>query len=117
MNVNNWSAIADILVLIFSPCISYMIYDFMQKGMILSFVGEFVFKEVWYNENIEDESKKIKEPKWKKPLGACLKCFHVWIFILIYILQRIEILHIQSMLYFITLLAVSYVILFRLFYR
>lgn len=60
-------------VLLMLPFVSGMVYDFFQEGMIFSFYGDFLFKE---------EREGLNMPKWKKPIGGCLKCFHVWVCIL-----------------------------------
>ena len=60
------------IVLVYSYAVSYMLYDFMQDGMIFSFYGKWL---------------KSINSTLAKPLGACLKCFHVWIFITLYIIS------------------------------
>jgi hypothetical protein len=58
-------AIVYVEVLIL-PFLSYMLYDFMQEGMIFGRYGKWL-------ETIN--------PFLAKPLGLCLKCFHVWVVI------------------------------------
>lgn len=52
------------------PMLSHMLYDFFQKGMIFEFYGNWLFKE---------ERQELDMPFYKKPLGGCLKCFHIWV--------------------------------------
>lgn len=59
------------LVIAFSYMFSYMLYDFMQDGMIFSKYGAWI---------------RSGDVFWKKPLGNCLKCFHIWIAIIIQII-------------------------------
>lgn len=83
------------LILLLSPFLSYMLYDFMQDGMIFSKWGQWL-------ETI---------PVWiAKPLGLCLKCFHVWVVIILALVVGVPFLK------FIISLGVSYVILVKLFY-
>jgi len=63
------------LLMAFSYYLSYMLYDFMQEDMIFSFYGDWLKKQ-----------KNNKISFWKKPLGLCLKCFHIWIFIILQII-------------------------------
>lgn len=64
---------ANCFILLLLPFLSGMLYDFFQPGMVFSKYGDFVFKE----------EREDKEPKWwKKPIGGCLKCMHVWVCIL-----------------------------------
>lgn len=78
-----------------SPCLSYMLYDFFQEGMIFEKYGKWL-------ETIN--------PTIAKPLGNCLKCFHVWIFFFVSLLSGIFFIK------YILLLALSYVILIKLFF-
>ena len=83
------------LIILLSPFLSFMLYDFMQPGMIF---------QRWrrWLETI---------PVWiAKPLGLCLKCFHVWVVIIIASVIGVPFLK------FIISLGVSYVILVKLFY-
>jgi len=83
------------LVILLSPFLSYMLWDFMQDGMIFQRWGKFL-------ETI---------PEWiAKPLGGCLKCFHVWVVIFLSIYLQIDFIN------FLISLGVSYVILYKLFY-
>lgn len=84
------------IIICFSYHISYMLYDFMQDGMIFSFYGNWLKKEINYNKfvdiyNQKEDTKilmeKVELKSWKKPLGLCLKCFHVWINILIILIS------------------------------
>lgn len=86
---------ADLLILAM-PCVSYMLFDFMQDGMIFSRYGKWL-------ETINQTL--------AKPLGACLKCFHVWVCIIAGIIIGV------TFLKFIILLSISYVILVKLFYN
>ena len=78
----------DLLILVM-PCVSYMLYDFMQDGMIFQKYGEWLET---INETLA------------KPLGKCLKCFHVWVCIVAGFIIGV------SFLKFIILLSISYVI-------
>ena len=112
------------LVLLLSPFLSYMLYDFMQDGMIFERWGKWLREESDFNEMLESEKQKgnsswtdddwdeekIKVPFWKKPLGLCLKCFHVWVVIILALVIGVPFLK------FIISLGVSYVILVKLFY-
>ena len=78
------------------PFVSFMLYDFMQEGMIFSKYGKWI-------ETL---------PEWLyKPLGGCLKCFHVWCVIVAGIYFGVPIDK------FIISLGCSYVILDKVFYR
>ena len=79
----------DYIWLLLTPLLSYMLYDFMQEGMIFERYGK------W----LETINKTIA-----KPLGLCLKCFFVWVFILIVLVK------------FILLLSLAYLFLIKLFY-
>ncbi len=83
------------LVVLLLPFLSYMLYDFMQVGMVFEKYG------TWLN---------TINQTLAKPLGKCLKCFHVWIVIISSIIIGI------SFFKFIILLSISYVILVKLFY-
>ena len=84
------------LILVLVPFLSFMLYDFMQQGMIFEKYGE------WIN----------TLPVFiGKPLGVCLKCFHVWVTILVAIHFGIPFFK------FIISLSVGYVILVKLFYK
>lgn len=85
---------ADYLVLLM-PMMSFMLYDFMQDGMIFSRYGK------WLN----------TLPSWlAKPMGLCLKCFHIWVCILFFIFFG------ESLQTFILLTPTSYLILLKLYY-
>lgn len=83
------------LVGLLTPFLSYMLYDFMQEGMIFENYGKWL---------------QTIDPMLAKPWGLCLKCFHVWIFIFVALTFNIEIDK------FIITLPISYVILVKLFY-
>lgn len=86
---------ADLLILLL-PCLSFMLYEFIGEGMIFEKYGKWI----------------ATLPEFiGKPLGLCLKCFHVWVVILFSLFIGI------SLLKFIILLSVSYVILVKLFYK
>jgi len=97
-------ASANLIYLLIAFCssfISYMLYDFMQDGMILDF----------YRKAIE------KLPSiLGKPLGLCLKCFHVWINIFIFSIHVIEGGNI-NLFFFIIATAISYHILLKNWYN
>lgn len=124
-----------------SPCLSYMLYDFFQEGMIFEKYGKWLTKEESWNNRLTERIKSLNEelinckltltdygvkcineelaeleksivkiPFYKKPLGGCLKCFHVWIFIIVGLLSGIFFIK------YILLLALSYVILIKLFF-
>ena len=84
------------LVILLLPCLSYMLYDFMQDGMVFERYGRWLET---INETLA------------KPLGKCLKCFHVWICIIAGIIIGV------SFLKFIILLSISYLLLIKLFYN
>lgn len=82
--------------ILLTPFLSFMLYEFMQEGMIFSFWGKFIDGlPTWLN----------------KPLGGCLKCFHVWVVIFVawWLCIPIE--------KFIISLGCSYVILDKLFFK
>lgn len=83
------------LFILFLPFLSFMLYDFTQSGMIFEKYGNLL--------------KKIN-PFLAKPLGLCLKCFHVWIVIIFSLIIGV------SFIKFIISLGISYVILVKLFY-
>jgi hypothetical protein len=58
----------------------------IEKGMILSFIGDIIFKEERYNEQPVEIEYMKDTPKWKKPLGACQTCTMVWVGVLTYII-------------------------------
>ena len=72
-----------------------MLYDFMQDRMIFEKYGNWL-------ETIN--------PFLAKPLGSCLKCFHVWIVIIFSLILGV------TFIKFIISLGASYVILVKLFY-
>lgn len=136
----NWIFLSILLL----PYLSFMLYDFMRKGMIFQWYGNLVNKEIYFNDEIDlqietlkisecfnDEIKalelqKIYEPRWKKPLGSCLKCFHVWVVIIYFIITSIITNYFNidltfDNLFFITIkfviaLSLSYGILYKEFY-
>jgi len=82
--------------ILLTPFLSFMLYDFMQDGMIFSFWGKLIDGlPTWLN----------------KPLGGCLKCFHVWVVIVVAVWLDIPFEK------FIISLGCSYVILDKMFYR
>lgn len=85
------------------PCLSYMLFDWFQKGMILSIYGKWLFKE-------RSEDAKIL---WLvKPLGGCLKCMHVWIVIIFSVIFIRDI----NLIKFIIALSISYHILVKSYF-
>lgn len=124
------------LLLIYSYKISYMLYDFMQDGMIFSLYGKWLRREENRNLEIEMHNNRLSEdlekgiielselrfidritvPFWKKPLGKCLKCFHVWVFLLLFIFC-LFIGKDFDFLFFITSLAISYTKLAKDYYE
>lgn len=86
----------DGIVILLLPFFSGMLYDFFQPGMVFGRYGEWLFKD---------------EKWWKKPLGACLKCFHIWVCIG-YILA-LGTLDIKNILY----ISISYFILTTCYYK
>ena len=124
------------LALLIVPYLSYMLYDFMQPNMILSWYGDWLRKEENRNKEIEFHNelqqndlekgiitinevyvlKKLKTPIYKKPLGLCLKCFHVWVCIITFlILNNFDFLFFIN-LKFIFALSLSYGILVKEYY-
>lgn len=89
----------DYLWLLLTPLLAYMLYDFMQDGMIFERYGKWLQT---INEVIA------------KPLGLCLKCFFVWVFILVWLCLNIGIFIVFVK--FILLLSLAYLILLKLFY-
>ena len=83
------------LFILFLPFLSFMLYDFIQQGMIFEKYGDWL-------ETIN--------PFVAKPLGLCLKCFHVWIVIIFSLIIGVPFIK------FIISLGISYVILVKLFY-
>lgn len=68
-------AIADILFLIVGAvCLTNFLDDCMEPGMVFSFWGAWIKKEV---------REELLVPAWKKPLGACIFCMNVWVIFLI----------------------------------
>lgn len=61
---------ANAVVLLLLPFFSGMLYDFFQHGMVFGKHGDWLFAE---------ERNGLPMPWYKKPLGGCLKCFHIWI--------------------------------------
>lgn len=89
-------SLADVeLFILFLPFLSFMLYDFIQKGMIFEKYGDWL-------ETIN--------PFVAKPLGLCLKCFHVWVVIIFSLFIGVHFIK------FIISLGISYVILVKLFY-
>ena len=128
----NYSYLALLLV----PYLSYMLYDWMQDGMILEWYGDWLRKEESRNKEIDFHNelqqndlekglitmnevyllKKVKTPFYKKPLGLCLKCFHVWICILVFLsLNDFDFLFFINI-KFILALSLSYGILVKEYY-
>jgi len=89
----------DYIWLLLTPLLSYMLYDFMQDGMIFERYGK------W----LETINKTIA-----KPLGLCLKCFFVWVFILVWLCLNIGIFIVFVK--FILLLSLAYLFLLKLFF-
>lgn len=96
------------LYMLLSPCVAIFIYDCFNDNMILSFYGRWLRKEDIYNKRITEinvgvydrlkndglKDSEIEErllptiatPRWKYPLGYCLKCFSFWVFIILLII-------------------------------
>lgn len=90
------------LAILLVPYLSYMLYDFTQPNMIFSFYGD------WLRNGKNDFI--------KKTLGLCLKCFHVWLSMLVFgILVDFDILFFISI-KFILALSLSYGILIKEYY-
>jgi len=90
------------LALFLAPYLSYMLYDFMQSNMIFEKYGN------WLRNG--------KNEFIKKPLGLCLKCFHVWICIFLFnYLNGFDILFFINI-KFILALSLSYGILVKEYY-
>jgi len=105
-----------------------MFYDFMQDGMIFSFYGRWLRKEENRNLEIETHNNRLSEdlekgiielselklidkinvPSWKKPLGLCLKCFHIWIYLILYIIILIFLNQSINVAFFIISISISY---------
>lgn len=83
------------ILILTSVSISYMLYDFMQEGMIFDRYGKWL---------------QTINPIFAKPLGLCLKCFHVWISIFTCLFFGVEFFK------FVIILPISYVILIKLFF-
>lgn len=83
------------IIVLLTPFLSYMLFDFMQDGMIFQKYGKWLDT---INETVA------------KPLGKCLKCFHIWVAIIVSIIFGI------SLSKFIISIGLSYVILVKLFY-
>lgn len=98
------------LFILFLPFLSFMLYDFMQLGMIFEKYGNWLKKEEYFNNKTKSVKKHLPIPFYKKPLGLCLKCFHVWIVIIFSLIIGV------SFIKFIISLGISYVILVKLFY-
>ena len=105
MGVTVMTANVNYLVLLILPFFTGMINDFFQSGMIFSRYGDFLYKEL-------REDKEM--PFWKKPIGGCLKCFHVWVCIgWIAFTQGCE----TDIVKFILFLSLSYYILTNRYYE
>lgn len=88
--------------------ISNFLDENLEEGKIFEFYGKWVRKEVWINNEIEELERqaeynaanpcstytmdvsyvtvlpeKVKVPKWKKPLGACVYCANTWVNIIL----------------------------------
>ena len=114
--VNLASANYSYLALLIVPYLSYMLYDFMQPNMILSWYGDWLRKEQDFNKKTKVLKKHLPIPIYKKPLGLCLKCFHIWVCIIIFlILNNFEFLFFIN-LKFIFALSLSYGILVKEYY-
>lgn len=87
------------LYVLFSPFVALMLYDFMQEGMIFEKYGRWLSKEI-----IKKDGNKYV-PKYKYPMGYCLKCFGFWV-IVIYTL-----LPFSKILLFTILIGIAYYIL------
>lgn len=83
------------IYVLLSPFVAFMLYDFIQEGMIFENYGRWVSK-------VDNDG---FVPKYKYPLGFCLKCFGFWI-ILIYTL-----LPFSNILLFTIVIGVAYYIL------
>lgn len=96
------SANYNYLALLIVPYLSYMLYDFMQPNMILS----------WYGDWLRNGKREFI----KKPLGLCLKCFHVWVCIITFLmLNNFDFLFFINI-KFIFALSLSYGILVKEYY-
>lgn len=136
MNVPDYAFVS----LIFTGAVSFMLWDFMQKGNIFERYGSWVNKEERENNDIieqinilsDEKTKEAEEaisylktciqkiPAYKKPLGNCLKCFHIWVFLIfftVFNLSDLIIFHIKEVPIYSILLGVSYVILVKLFFK
>lgn len=89
------------IILLLLPFFSGMVYDFFQPGMIFSRYGDWLFHEERLEWNM---------PWYKKPLGGCLKCFHIWVCIVFIILSG------DISAKYLTHIGVSYYILTRSYY-
>ena len=83
------------IYVLLSPFVALMLYDFIQEGMKFENYGRWVSK-------VDNDG---FVPKYKYPLGFCLKCFGFWI-ILIYTL-----LPFSNILLFTIVIGVAYYIL------
>ena len=83
------------IYVLLSPFVALMLYDFIQEGIIFENYGRWVSK-------VDNDG---FVPKYKYPLGFCLKCFGFWI-ILIYTL-----LPFSNILLFTIVIGVAYYIL------
>lgn len=88
------------LYILLSPFVALMLYDFMQEGMIFEMYGRWVRHEQaieditainkkLYENGIKEGDNDIKSkllctdvPKYKYPLGYCIKCFGFWIIVI-----------------------------------
>ncbi len=97
------------LLFILSVCITICIDAWMEHGMILHWYYKLLHK---YSNVKLDAKGNILSSRWfYKPLGGCMKCFHVWVVIFVawWLCIPIE--------KFIISLGCSYVILDKLFYK
>lgn len=141
------SANSTYLILLILPFFSGMIYDFLQKGMIFEKAGNWLFKEDQLNKSITDKIEVLKDqlsqtddetekealsteilaldsemtptPYWKKPIGNCLKCTHVWVCIIWMTVNWIFFIpfEISDLIKFIPYLSVSYYILVNRYFE
>lgn len=74
-----------------SAALTDFLYDCMEDGMIFDHYGAWVQKEVRHNRKVEQDIENtgasmlttIPVPKWKKPIGACMRCSTTWMAIAI----------------------------------
>jgi hypothetical protein len=83
-------------IILLLPALSFMLYDFFQEGMIFEFYGKWLDR---------------LPINLAKPLGLCLKCFHIWV-VIIFAVLFLDV----SILKFIISTSISYVILVKLFF-